>query len=284
MLQTKRTLDSINDDVEPSDEIVSIIAITCHGKIFCKKDTSPDMFNVPLKVRKATVASEGYTTCYVSAEIDQIIQKIIENKSNLLSSREDISQHAISRINSYLGDIHTNYVNEKYIHDYIKHTNSHHSHDFQQNYIKNNHLGFNIFELNSGDLMYNKLYSRKNSEKNGLDMAIPIIEHPHFFINSVTDDYTDLMTLIGHPYGKNNTIIHTKMILDYFKSIGTTKLIIFDLSCSTIHGENDESRQCSMAKISQRRLPFGGKKKKRKNHTYKKRSHTKKRKCKRIKN
>lgn len=265
-------------------EKTSIVAVTCHGKIHCKRDSTPSMVKIPegLDVIKVTIASEGNIACFSSDMIRDIISRIMEEKNNLLSSSDREVSISISRINSLIYEKSSVYKN------YLEEIQSQRIRDltYKENFFLGTHdLGFKIFNLHSGDAIANKLFYRKIDEKEGLDMSIPIITDSNFpnTLPTQTDLYPDLLSMIGFTHNSGDgeqIIVTTDYIMQHFKSIGTTKLIIFDLSCSKMYGVSEESEKCSMKIMSENPVPFGGKKYKSR-RTYKsKKKYKSRRKCK----
>lgn len=264
------------------EDKTSIVAITCHGKIHCKRDLNPSIFNVPegLDVIKVTTASEGNIACFTIEMIEELILSMMNEKNNLLSSSDREVNISISRINSLIYEKSSIHKNALESIGRIRSLN-----DKEKYYVTTHDLGFKVFDLHSRDNIANKIFFRKIDEKEGLDMSIPIISDPNFpnTLPGRTDEYPDLLSIIGVKHvneGVEQVMVTTQMIMQYFKSIGTTKLIIFDLSCSKIYGVSEESQQCSMRIISQNPVPFGGKKYKSR-RTYKsKKKYKSRRKCK----
>lgn len=171
--------------------------------------------------------------------------------------------------------------------------------EFLSNYLK----GYNVFELEPGDEISNKIFFRRNNEINHNDFVISeltekidITELKKYNIcNSeynLIPELPDLFSRIDQPIGEESDkiIISLENIISYYKKFGVKKLIIFDFSCSIFSYDEDNNnyglnedeikfvRELMKDELYYKkfnRLPYGGKYKSRKNKLIKNKSRKK---------
>lgn len=139
--------------------------------------------------------------------------------------------------------------------------------------------GFKIHILEPGNVIANKLYQRKFGDKNVNDNSIAELGNIEMPINlngqiKSAGNLFDLFSIkyTNEIYSSDDIqVLSMDEILNHYKSTGTTRLIIFDFTCSVF---SDGSNICCNKNIIREirninsHIPTGGKKSKKKSKKY----------------
>jgi len=297
-----------SDFLEPekSFPLTMIINITTHGEILCeeigKREHEPDVYEhfyapitttIPdeIEVIKFTLSMEGLPTFSTGPETNYYLSIINHYINDLLkpdSSYDDfkILIDGFKMITNNLEEIaRTDIENEE------KETGEtdYRGREFLTHYTK----GYNIFKLESGNEIANKIFFRDYDSKNHNDFAITELtekidttELKKYSICGAKynnlPELPDLLSRINSAIQvEGKQIISLENIINYYKKFGVKRLIIFDFSCSIFsfnegdnnYGLNEGQIQfvrefmcddfiCKTTKFN--KLPYGGKNKSKK--------------------
>jgi hypothetical protein len=214
----------IPDELDTSDTSdTSVIAITCHGHLNPSNYNYiviPEGFEV-VKINTSYLGCIRYDDKYSA---NKTVETIYKKYKHLLSQYDNIFEKAIDdiiRVIEQFNELEETLIRKKKLISYDYHDTE---------YLRRNRESIYVEYLKPGDRIIDKSYNRNSDEKIDYFRAIPVISD-----KMNIDSYQDLLSEIG---GKifDREVIHLKNIIDYFISIGKTKLVIFDLSCSTFLG------------------------------------------------
>jgi hypothetical protein len=303
-----------SDFLEPDIPFPStmIINITTHGEILCEqigtREHEPNLYEnfyspititIPdeIEVIKFTLSMEGSITYSFGPETNyylSIINHYIDDLLKPNSTYEDFKLliDSFKLIANKLEEIAKNeIIKEEKTYGEIDYRGR----EFLINYMK----GYNVFKLNSGDEVANKIFFRDYDSKNHNDFAISeltekidtkelrkcsICETEYNYLPDLPDLLSNINSSI-QVEGKQ--IISLENIIDYYKKCGVKKLIIFDFSCSIFSfNEGDDNYGLNEGQIqfvreymcdeficrtkNVNKLPYGGKNKSKKIYKLKK--------------
>jgi hypothetical protein len=216
-----------SDDDEPIESSdTSVIAITCHGSLNPSED---NYIVIPegIEVIKINSSYLGVPTCTNITNMNMIVNDIVMRYEEFLSKDENIFDRAIDHIVSIIKQTN-NSMSKRF---WGKSIEPHY-----REYVIRSRESVYVEYLKPGDRIINKKYERNFNEKTkkkGYDYSIPIISNSR---TMNVNNYRDLFSGIGIP-SHNKEIVYLESIIEYFSYIGKTKLVIFDLSCSTFCNE-----------------------------------------------
>jgi hypothetical protein len=217
--------DDDNEHIESSD--TSVIAITCHGSLNPSED---NYIVIPegIEVIKINSSYIGVPACTNITDMNMIVNNIVMRYEEFLNKDENIFDRAIDHIVSIIKRTN-NSMSKRFWGRTIE--------PYYREYVLRSRESVYVEYLKPGDRIINKKYERNFNEKTkkkGYDYSIPIISNSR---TMNVDNYRDLFSGIGIP-SHNKEIVYLQSIIEYFSYIGKTKLVIFDLSCSTFHSDN----------------------------------------------
>jgi hypothetical protein len=292
-----------SDFLEPEIPFPStiIINITTHGKILCeeigKQEHEPNVYEhfytpitttIPdeIEVIKFTLSMEGLPTFSLGPEtnyylsiinhyIDDLLKPdssyddfkiLIDSFKIIANNLEEIAQTDIENEEKETGEI--DYRGREFLTHYTK--------------------GYNIFKLESGDEIANKIFCRNS--KNHNDFAITELTkkintsklRKYSICGAEYNNLPELPDLLSRTnssiQGESKQIISLENIINYYKKFGVKKLIIFDFTCSIFSFNEDNNNYglnegeikfvselmcddfiCRTTKFN--KLPYGGKNK-----------------------
>ena len=216
---------------QPSNSI--IIAITCHGSIPCISETSPygeifipEVIKIPedIEIHKFNIAAPGTFTLASSEESNYYLSVINNISSQLLNSTIDIDKSQANDILSMFKNVYDELFN-----DHLK------TNDPDRSYIHYSHKGYNYNLLKGGDTIINKYFTRILSEKQHNDYIIAEISNPVAPTPlNMLPDFPDLLEKVYGNTGLGSTdpfqIISVENIINYYRIMGITRIILFDFS------------------------------------------------------
>lgn len=261
-----------NEIAENKNTMISII--TSHGGIPCTIDNANyDTFVIPegIEVIKFTISVPGIVSYADQVNVDNYIKLINKYADDLINTEvnDAFLKIIVEGIQELFKDIVKKKLNKykknKYISDLLHH------------YEK----GFNIYKLRAGDRMINKIYTRDVAKKKLNNWSIIELSHK-YSDEDVEKSLPDIFFKIPRnitpinirfKIGLYMDIIRTEQLIEYYKSKGIKKLLIFDFSCSDFTNTsnnlklfNNEDRLSRRLRrnTKQENIPSGGLKKKRK--------------------
>jgi hypothetical protein len=213
----------------------SILAITAHGNIRLNKKTKKYIVTkIPngMELIKISISAPGVVHCSDTKNNNRQLVEIIKSTSSLLDENlnENVLQNLVDRLRMYIQkNIVTQAIDRR---SYLYKT-----------YSKYYDEGFKIHILGPNDTIANKTYYRQygndNKFKNEFTLAkiddgIDIQKIPDknaYKIPKLPDLFDEFYPHKTYPY---NFMQRTYLsdILRYYKNNGTTRLILFDFSCS----------------------------------------------------
>jgi hypothetical protein len=258
------------DEIPSHMTLTKIIFITTHGDIITQQNkdnlSEPKLVRVPdnMEVIKITVTAPGVTN--IADENDIIsyhnsILKVLEQLRNpntpilelqqilneLIKEFQKPFQEQLKIKNTQILD--RSAETDFYLRDFKRHSNK----------------AFQVYYLEPGSFIVDKEYSRTEDDyKTELDFRILTLPG--------TDDL-----LRG-----DNTEITTGELMNYFSENGATRLIIFDLSCSTCSNMNERATRRLRRAITSSHA-YGGKRKQTRRRRKQNKQKTKKRRATRKK-
>ena len=261
-----------NEIAENKNTMISII--TSHGGIPCTMDNANyDTFVIPegIEVIKFTISVPGIVSYADQVNVDNYIKLINKYADDLINTEvnDAFLKIIVEGIQELFKDIVKKKLNKykknKYISDLLHH------------YEK----GFNIYKLRAGDRMINKIYTRDVVQKKINNWSIIELSHK-YSDEDVEKSLPDIFFKIPRnitpinirfKIGLYMDIIRTEQLIEYYKSKGIKKLLIFDFSCSDFTNTsnnlklfNNEDRLSRRLRrnTKQENIPSGGLRKKRK--------------------
>jgi hypothetical protein len=213
------------EEIIPDESDTSVIALTCHGRLNPSKYNYiviPEGFEV-VKINTSYLGCVTYSNRIRSNDIIKIIsqkyKELLSEYNNIFEKAIDDIISIIERQNESLGkEIKKNPVNYDY---------------FETEYLRRNRESIYVEYLKPGDRVINKLYSRHSNEKEDYYFSIPVISE-HMNVNT----HQDLLSEIGRKIFDIEAI-NLENIIDYFISIGKTKLVMFDITCSVFQSGDE---------------------------------------------
>jgi len=213
----------------------SILTITTHGNILLDDNKNYVFTTIPkgMKVIKISISAPGVVHCSDNKNLNRHLVEIIKSIPSLLD--ENLNENELNiLVNRIL-----NYVEKHTVSQVIEKKMSGH---LYKKYAQHYRQGFKIHELLPGDKIANKIYWRiygdKSTNKNEfilakMDSEIDIhkISNTKYKIPKLPDLFNEFYT--KKTYDTNfKQVVNLKKILNYYKNKGTTRLILFDFSCS----------------------------------------------------
>ncbi len=212
-----------------------ILAITSHGLIPCVLEKlpynytgehiyTPEIIEVPenIEIHKFTISSPG-TIAWSSDYMVKYYLSIIYTFSNTLLNNKHMPDYIIEAI---LDSFKRAIPRLNLINNYNSQNEDHYS------YKHYSHKGYKYYSLKHGDKIINKWFLRDETEKNGNDFSILEINKP---MNASTASYDVLPDLFDKMYTSKPDKFYTlsmNNIIDYYRNIGITRIIMFDFTCS----------------------------------------------------
>jgi len=262
--------------------IPSILCVTCHGNIVLDDDKNYVHTTIPdgIELIKISISAPGVVHCSDNKNTNRNLIEIINSISSLLDENlnENTLINLVKRISTYV---------EKYsVSPIIEQKRSGHLFNiYKEHYSK----GFKIHKLLPGDKIANKKYWRYYGDKNKNKFILAKMDSEHdvhkiseskYKIPKLPDLFEEFYT--EQTYDENDyQDVNLQQILEYYKNRGTSRLILFDFSCSVF--ENAEFYYTSGPGLQQvveqnKHIPSGGKfnKKTCKKKSYKRKSHKRK--------
>ena len=275
-----------------------IIAITCHGGISCIPEASPygeifipEVVKIPedIEIHKFNIAAPGVFSIASSSDTNYYLSVITHISSKLLNSTINKSQanEILSRFKLIYDDL-------------IKLERE--NNDPDRRYLHYSHKGYNYNLLKGGDTIINKYFTRNLSEKQDNDFCIAEIINPVAPTPpNMLPKFPDLLEKVYGNMGLGSKdpfqVISVENMINYYRKMGITKIILFDFSCATfikitknatsvqsIENIGIQDIRKIRRNICREKTPYGGnnhKKKQRKQSRRKQNTKTKKRKGKR---
>jgi hypothetical protein len=271
-----------------------VLMVMTHGLIPCENDDRYSTTRIPdgMELIKISIAEEGLVSCddqnesvnkYLIDINDRLPQLLNKNLNQRVLNdmvdefRRSHSLVYIPRINKKINKIKKNKkktsIDEIDLKDYE---------EFLEGYETG---GFKIHRLFSGDVIANKTYYRLFKEKNGNQFSIIEMNKPIFRLSSMEkipqmkDLLSEFYPDITYPPDDRHTI-NLEKILQHYKRLGITRLILFDFSCSLYSYINLGVRQPRIDKFRMnyikelnKDIPSGGKYNKK---SYKRKSYKRK--------
>jgi hypothetical protein len=239
------------DDIPSSQDYIpltKIIFITTHGDIITQQNkdnlSEPKLVRVPdnMEVIKITVTAPGVTN--IADENDIIsyhnsILKVLEQLRNPNTSILEL-QHIL---NELIKEFQKAFQEQLKIKNTQIFDRSADTDFYLRDFKRHSNKAFQVYYLEPGSFIVDKEYSRTEDDYK-TDLDFRILSLPD------TDDL-----LRG-----DNTEITTGEVMNYFSENGATRLIIFDLSCSTCSNMNERATRRLRRTIT-RSHAYGGKRK-----------------------
>jgi hypothetical protein len=260
----------------------SILCVTCHGNIVLDDDKNYVYTIIPdgIELIKISISAPGVVHCSDNKNTNRNLIEIINSISSLLDENlnENTLINLVKRISTYV---------EKYsVSPIIEQKRSGHLFNiYKEHYSK----GFKIHKLLPGDKIANKKYWRYYGDKNKNKFILAKMDSEHdvhkiseskYKIPKLPDLFEEFYT--EQTYDENDyQDVNLQQILEYYKNRGTSRLILFDFSCSVF--ENAEFYYTSGPGLQEvveknKNIPSGGKfnKKTCKKKSHKRKSHKRK--------
>jgi hypothetical protein len=265
------TLSTLGFDSEP--KIVSdpkkenmITIITSHGEIMCDANDAynqnPIFIEIPegIEVIKFTISVPGVAA--FATEIDSFRYIRLINKYADLLILNNFSDRTLNSMKKGIELMFKNILKreekkEKYNKEF-------------KNLIYTSNKALKMFKLKPGDKIINKTFIRQHNEKFINDYSILELDHTYNYYD-LENELPDLLiknrdkmtSETRQLYGAFADVISTKEIIEYYKSIGIKKLMIFDFSCSSFivdgkYSINDRSTRSLRRQVDKN--PYGGSK------------------------
>ena len=211
----------------------SILTITSHGNIVLDSDKNYLFTKIPdgIELIKISISAPGVVHCSDNKNLNRHLVEIIKSIPTLLD--ENLNENTL---NNLVSRIFT-YVEKHVVSQIIDQKKS--GHLFQK-YKKHYSKGFKIYKLLPGDIIANKIYWRYYGDKNKNEFILAKIDseldirkmsESKYKIPKLDDLFTEFYT--EKTYDKSfKQVVNLQQILEYYKTIGITRLILFDFSCS----------------------------------------------------
>lgn len=250
-----------------------VLIASAHGCIQCNLGMY-NTISVPdgMELVKISVSAAGKRCIFNTFLVNKYID-MINFFNPLLSNRATTNEYLINIIKNIILNMKQG---QKALLDHsIKNQIFKIGIDEEGEYLGTN--GFKIYNLTSGQIIANKTYRRHFRDKRGNDYSIVELDSPNreepLQINgkNVVEHVGELKDLLSvmHKSTSNdaprpNDIqqITLSQILNYYKTNGVTKIILFDLACSSYL---DDENSCCDENVSQNisntnyDIPYGGK-------------------------
>ena len=213
----------------------SILTITTHGNILLDDNKNYIFTTIPdgMKVIKISISAPGVVHCSDNKNLNRHLVEIIKSIPSLLDENlnENVLTNLVNRILNYVEKHTVSQVIEKKMSGHL-----------YKKYAKHYSQGFKIHELLPGDKIADKIYWRiygdKSTNKNEfilakMDSEIDIhkISNTKYKIPKLPDLFDEFYT--KKTYNNNfKQVVNLTKILNYYKNKGTSRLILFDFSCS----------------------------------------------------
>lgn len=236
------------DEIHPPQVVIppaEIIFITTHGNLIVQQKnglSQPKLVPVPnnMEVIKINITAPGVVNITNESDIIYYYNSIIEvfqqlrNPNIPILELKQIINKIIKKIQKQF-DEKVKIKKTEIIGDDID--------SYVRDFKRYSDRAFQVSYLNPGNLIADKEYSRSESDdKTDID----------FRILNVADG-VDLLS-------EDDDEITTKGLMDHFSKNGTTRLIIFDFSCSTCYTMNDRDTRGFRRTITTQ-YAYGGNKK-----------------------
>jgi hypothetical protein len=283
-MSSLKDITNSNEETETQDEFKPLILIaTTHGCVPCDSLGMYNTINVPngMEFVKISIAYSGKRCAFNSRLMNTYISMI--NYFNPLLISKNLNDNSYDLLLKILNNQIFKRIkdDQKKMLEYAINSNKFKvGIDDEGEYVTTG--GFKVHILKSGSLIANKLYQRQFGDKRGNDFSIVELEKPESKtlgppILKPVENLPDLFSIkyphetYSHDFTQS---VRLNDILNYYVSIGITRLIFFDFTCSSfLDGLN---HCCDESRINEIRdmniyIPTGGKKYKIKSHKIKKR-------------
>jgi hypothetical protein len=264
----------------------SILCVTCHGNIVLDDDKNYVHTTIPdgIELIKISISAPGVVHCSDNKNTNRNLIEIIKSIPSLLD--ENLNENTLINLVKHI----STYVEKYSVSPIIEQKRSGHLFNiYKEHYSK----GFKIHKLLPGDKIANKKYWRYYGDKNKNKFILAKMDNEHdvhkiseskYKIPKLHDLFEEFYT--EQTYDENDyQDVNLQQILEYYKNRGTSRLILFDFSCSVF--ENAEFYYTSGPGLQQvveqnKHIPSGGKfnKKSHKRKSYKRKT-CKRKSCKR---
>ena len=260
----------------------SILTVACHGSIVLDDDKNYVYTIIPdgIELIKISISAPGVVHCSDDKNTNRNLIEIIKSIPSLLDENlnENTLNNLVKRISTYVEKYSVLPIVEQKISSRLFNI-------YKEHYSK----GFKIHTLFPGDKIANKKYWRQYRDKNKNKFILAKMDNK-FDVRKISKNkykIPKLPDLFDEFYpeqtydGNFSQVINLEQILEYYKNRGTTRLILFDFSCSVF--ENATFYYTIGPGLEQvveqnKYIPSGGKfnKKSYKRKSYKKKSYKKK--------
>lgn len=221
-----------------------VLMIMTHGHIPCDDNDKYRTTTIPdgMELIKISISEAGLINCYDSNKsVDKYLIDVNEILPQLLNINYD--ERTERAINTYL-----NLWRESHSYVYIpmiqEDLNKRKTHKIKREidisglkYVEGYERGFKIHKLVSGDVVANKVYTREFKEKRKNNFSIIEMDRQINRLSYMQEipEMPDLLSEIFYDETEPNDIhvINLEDILEHYKKLGITRLILFDFSCST---------------------------------------------------
>ena len=249
-----------------------------------------------MELIKISISEAGLINCYNSNKsVNKYLIDVNEILPQLLNINYD--ERTERAINTYLSlwrESHS-YVYIPMIQEDLNKRKTqkikHESEMYGRKYVEGYERGFKIHKLVSGDVVANKVYTREFKEKYKNNFSIIEMDKQIKRLSYMQEipEMPDLLSKMYYDETEPNDIhiINLEQMLEYYKNLGITRLILFDFSCSTYvytrrgHPKMTDDDHERIRKLN-KDVPNGGNRKlnnKRKSHKkkyHKRKSHKRK--------
>jgi hypothetical protein len=260
----------------------SILTVACHGNIVLDDDKNYVYTIIPdgIELIKISISAPGVVHCSDDKNTNRNLIEIIKSIPSLLDENlnENTLNNLVKRVSTYVEKYSVLPIVEQKISSRLFNI-------YKEHYSK----GFKIHTLFPGDKIANKKYWRQYRDKNKNKFILAKMDNK-FDVRKISKNkykIPKLPDLFDEFYpeqtydGNFSQVINLEQILEYYKNRGTTRLILFDFSCSVF--ENATFYYTIGPGLEQvveqnKYIPSGGKfnKKSYKRKSYKKKSYKKK--------
>ena len=295
-IKTSTFNDNIEDNISSFKPLV--LMIMTHGHIPCDDDDKYRTTIIPdgMELIKISISEAGLINCYNSNKsVNKYLIDVNEILPQLLNINYD--ERTERAINTYLSlwrESHS-YVYIPMIQEDLNKRKTqkikHESEIYGRKYVEGYERGFKIHKLVSGDVVANKVYTREFKEKYKNNFSIIEMDKQIKRLSYMQEipEMPDLLSKMYYDETEPNDIhiINLEQMLEYYKNLGITRLILFDFSCSTYvytrrgHPKMTDDDHERIRKLN-KDVPNGGNRKlnnKRKSHKkkyHKRKSHKRK--------
>jgi hypothetical protein len=270
--------DDILDDTSSFNPLV--LVVMTHGRIPCEDDDRYSTTRIPdgMELIKISVSQEGSVNCFDPSEsVDKYLINVNNRLPELLNKK--LNTRVLNNIVDTFRRNHTfvyipriksklNESKRQQISDETELTDLEYISEYLEDYERG---GFKINKLVSGDIIANKTYYRIFKEKNGNQASIVEMDKQISGLSSMEKipQMKDLFSVFypDTTYSPDDwQPLNLQRILQYYKTLGITRLILFDFSCSVYSYSSLGRAQPKLNKESIRRIrelnkhiPSGGK-------------------------